>query len=563
MRKKWYAFSLLAIGVATTAYAQVQPFDNRTLLEKSKVLTPIQYMNAKADAIGKLGAKPRKNIGEYDVEILSTKKIIGENGIPATQIRARAWYADGMQVGFGPDGTVDIETFNYYNPRVFVPDVAGEYARNGKRGNSIVVERFREDPQQAMYDALAYTLRVKKEKFDNRRIQQGKVGTTTSTFYPDANPESTSGDSGLQYTNASATWAAVHDQTTGSNAYESNATFSIESQSATCTDWQIQRGLFVFDTSSIPDTDSASSVTLGVYVATGNISNGDNDAQDYIAVYESNHTATTSFSTSDFDYTKFGTTVWSDTKDLTSDFTLDAYNTFTLTAAGIADLSVTSVTRYSMREGHDAENVSYTCGGGNTTNRIILNSADTASTTTDPILTVEHSAAAAGGGSKPKKGFGRSFGFIPKAYAQDLSADDAKAIADFLKASDAQFGMLELAQLLCMVVLSISCLWYVLWRSDNLPGKSSNKTKNSVGSIESIGKDIFSMKMAIDGMTEELHKTTVNTDLATKAHSIIVQTDQDGVPSLLSIPKVLRELSGTMKELSRVLTKIESHFHET
>ena len=46
-----------------------------------------------------------------------------EGGI---QIFAQAWNLDGTQVGFGKDGTVDIERFQIINPPILVPDENGD-----------------------------------------------------------------------------------------------------------------------------------------------------------------------------------------------------------------------------------------------------------------------------------------------------------------------------------------------------------------------------------------------------------------------------------------------------
>lgn len=410
--------SVSALAFVGTVAAQIAPSDTRTLLEKRISMGEHEYRVEKTRAIAKVGKQRKVKAGDYSIEILSIDSILGEDGTPAVKVRAKAWDANGKRIGFGKDGSVEIETFVYYNPRVFVPDTNGEYSRTVERDFIPVVERFREDPKQALYDSLAYTMREKKEKFDDRNIIDGKIGTTTSTFYPDANPETNSADCGLQYTAVGPAWSAIREAATGNNAFESTATFTIQSQSASCTDFQIQRGLFMWYTAALPDTDAVSSFSVGVFVPTSGVANGDNDGEDTMALYGSTHTVTNGCSTSDYDYTLFGTTVLSNVIDLTAGFTANAYNTFTGTAGGIASVSLTAQTRFTIREGHDASGNSYACGGGNTENRITVNAADTAGTTTDPILTVEHSAAASPAAAPRRGASFDEWSFIPKIFAR-------------------------------------------------------------------------------------------------------------------------------------------------
>ena len=60
------------------------------------------------------------------VEIQSVNKI--EGGI---EVFARAWKG-AQQVGFGNDGTVEIERFRIFNPPVLVPDQNGAIVRESK-----------------------------------------------------------------------------------------------------------------------------------------------------------------------------------------------------------------------------------------------------------------------------------------------------------------------------------------------------------------------------------------------------------------------------------------------
>ena len=78
-----------------------------------------------------------------DIEILEVKVI--EEGI---EVLARAWGIDGDVIGFGKDGSVEIERFKIYNPPILVEDpINGSIIRENI--NSITKEvthrKLRED----------------------------------------------------------------------------------------------------------------------------------------------------------------------------------------------------------------------------------------------------------------------------------------------------------------------------------------------------------------------------------------------------------------------------------
>src|SRR5262249_50264514 len=123
-------------------------------------------------------------------QIVSVSPIDG-----GVEVHARAWDKNG-QIGFGPDGTVDIERFLIYNPPILVPDPTGTVQRvhtNPLTGVE-TIGRYREDAREALMQTLEDIIRVKQQKFGSEQIIVGKVGSTTSTFYPDKNQESSSVD---------------------------------------------------------------------------------------------------------------------------------------------------------------------------------------------------------------------------------------------------------------------------------------------------------------------------------------------------------------------------------
>src|SRR3990167_5173668 len=146
--------------------------------------TSEEIADIKGQEVAKIGAVGKINVkfsgSDYDIEIISTSAIKG-----GVEILARAWDLNG-QIGFG-DGTVDIERFRFINPPILVDDPNGDIIREWVDDDGNSKERkLRESPQEAILNSLAHTIKVKKEKFDSRNIIPDKIGSTTSTYYPNA-----------------------------------------------------------------------------------------------------------------------------------------------------------------------------------------------------------------------------------------------------------------------------------------------------------------------------------------------------------------------------------------
>jgi len=146
-----------------------------------------------------------------EIEIIEVNII--EGGV---EVFARAWNENG-QIGFGKDGTVDIERFRIFNPPVLVADDNGNIERGGEFLDSIQEDSpfryYREDAEEALLQSLEQTINTI-SKHGSSKIVSGKRGNTTTTFYPDASTESTSVDGYTTDDNSSTTartWAQVHD----------------------------------------------------------------------------------------------------------------------------------------------------------------------------------------------------------------------------------------------------------------------------------------------------------------------------------------------------------------
>ena len=216
------------------------------------------------------------------------------------------------------------------------------------------------------------------------------VFATVTTVYPDPSVESTSVD-GFSQSNlgAGSTWAANHDAASGTGTDDSGTAMEIESmeQAGESARFEIERAFFLFDTSAITDTDVVSSATLSL--ATLLIINTDDDGLDYVNIYTTTPAANTAIANADYD--QIGTTAQATAIDFGSLAAAGNYTDFTLNATGISSITLTGITKFGGREGHDVENTSITT---DTRNLWQVSSADTALTTLDPKLVITHGAAA-------------------------------------------------------------------------------------------------------------------------------------------------------------------------
>jgi hypothetical protein len=353
----------------------------KEILAKTKIReslfgkTRIEQANIKGVELAKIGPieKTRIALGlkEYDVEIIEIKAIDG-----GVEVFARAWNLDGTRVGFGADGTVEIERFRFFNPPILVADGTFRVEKKGKE--DVTYANVKESPIEALIEILAHTISVVAK--NGNRVIQGKIGNTTSTFYTN--------DSGAQDgvigVAESSSWATVRGATSGTapdgtdftaRGYVSGGNYSIE------------RGYTIFDTSAIPDTDTITSATVSVWANT--LYDSDNDAKDVINVYLFTPASDTAPVAGDFD--QFGTTEGSTSKDITAGIQTGTaggnVNNWALNSTGLTWINKTGKTCIGWREGHDVQNEAYAVS---TYTGVRFYRSEVGGTTYGPKLVVEH-----------------------------------------------------------------------------------------------------------------------------------------------------------------------------
>ena len=327
------------------------------------------------------------HVGTYDnakfgvkVEIQSLKaiEVEGQSGV---EIMARGWKGT-KPLGFG-DGSIEIERFRIFNPPILVYDPTGNIERFGEDGTSY---KLKEDPIRAIRETLAHNVKLVGKT--NAKIIKGKVGNTTSTFFPAAgSAEPVDGE--VRSANGEVVWATIRDET-GTTAVDTNANANVAKleTSTTSARWfSMTRGIFGFDTSAIPDTDTVDSATLSF---DGNAST-DNFTQS-VVIDRRVPTSTSTLNAGDYNRTGWAQVEQSSTRISIGSWATGSYNDFTLNATGLGNLSKTGLSWYGTRLSGDFDNSEPTWASGSISNAN-AKFADTAGTASDPKLVVVHTGA--------------------------------------------------------------------------------------------------------------------------------------------------------------------------
>lgn len=216
---------------------------------------------------------------------------------------------------------------------------------------------------------------------------------TVTTVYPDPDPETSTVDGpvGNDIAPSTDTWANIRGGTGTLNAGPSVTTQDPNvgySQGATNWKW-MYRSIYLWDTSSIPDTDTIDSATLSPF--------GAGTKRETLASQEIVPVTSTPASNTDLvgaDFNQLGTVAQAPVITVAS-YSTTAYNDFTLNATGRGNISKTGISKFGTRmEGDraDAEPAA-----SNSAASVDGNYAEATGTGNDPKLAVTHSAAAAGG----------------------------------------------------------------------------------------------------------------------------------------------------------------------
>ena len=324
--------------------------------------TQKEKANIKSVELAKVKIEEKFIKDGIEIEIIGDIKKI-DGGI---QVFAKAW-KDGKQLGFGKDGSVEIERFKFYNPPVLIDDENGDIIREyiDEETKETIQRKLKYDPDEIIKRILKQTiLQVGK---DGKNIVEGKVGNTTSIFYSEL------GQGKVQVYSGSNDWDTEHDRATGDAANMTSA-YPLTGKRSDGKFW-IVRMFNPFDTSALPDDDEISTATINIYgKATEAI--GDDDAQAYAQVIgPATRNSKSAMITAD--YNQAGAvdspTVYSnkifhvDSSQVGTKWDETDYNVFTLNQDGIDEILKDGVSDFAIREGHDIEDSAY-AGSDNTKN---------------------------------------------------------------------------------------------------------------------------------------------------------------------------------------------------
>lgn len=261
------------------------------------------------------------------------------------------------------------------------------YVVSGERIGEFVVD-FRSHPKfgKRIYHAfkpLWWGIHFYDWIFADRFAPQWSYGFDTLTAYPDPDIEVTTVDGWVGHS-ANDTYANLR-AAAGNFANDSSPSGSFaELQSTASVDEYdvLQRGIFLFDTSTIDDLATISSAVFSLF---GNTV-GNNLGSHGIGVVSSNPSSNTALANGD--YTSLGTTRYASDISIAS-WSVIGYNDFTFNATGLANVSKTGLTKLGTRLSLDIDNTTPTwsasvrcrAGGGY---------ADNVGTVADPKLVVTY-----------------------------------------------------------------------------------------------------------------------------------------------------------------------------
>ena len=183
---------------------------------------------------------------------------------------------------------------------------------------------------------------------------------TVSTFFPDGAPETTSVDGWAERGGQNEAFGTIR---AGAGSFFNDDLDVVGMvmlvTTATSPNYNsIRRGVFLFDTSSLPDTDTIDAVTFE-FVATAKADEFTEAAS--LSMVTSTPASNTALENAD--YTQLGTTKQATDLTIASVVADSAtYNAFTLNATGRGNISQTGISKFGARGTFDNDNVEPTWG---------------------------------------------------------------------------------------------------------------------------------------------------------------------------------------------------------
>jgi len=215
-----------------------------------------------------------------------------------------------------------------------------------------------------------------------------------TTFFPDPNPETTSVDGRVvaDKTGTPEIWTSIRSTTTNLFANDSaSITQAGQINSASIFgEWQFfSRGIFLFDTSSLPNGDTIDSALFRVFG-----SSKIDDFSDSLAMVTSTPASNTALVGAD--YSQVQTVLQAPVITLVA-WSNIAYNDYTLNATGLGNIDQAGVTKFATRCESDRANAEPAWTATDFTNVAVQVVASSPTAADDPRLEVTHTGAARAG----------------------------------------------------------------------------------------------------------------------------------------------------------------------
>jgi len=210
-----------------------------------------------------------------------------------------------------------------------------------------------------------------------------KVYATEGTFYPDADPETSTVDGWVANQNI-ADWSTARSASSANTVNDSDTYVNALNNYAGVPNYYIYRGYFLFYTSSLCTEAIISSAIFSSNA--GYKYDNDNSVYGFTVIVSSNPTSNAGLVVGD--YSKIGSTELSSRLDNTN-LVLNVYNDYVFNTDGNNTISKTGITKLGLREGHDLLN-SAPPEPADSYNGPQFKSAENSGTSQDPKLVVTY-----------------------------------------------------------------------------------------------------------------------------------------------------------------------------
>ncbi len=320
----------------------------------------------------------RISVGDYDVEVYDRSVV--DNGV---EFFVRAWDKSGLPVGFGVDGTVEYERFRFVNPPLKVPSGEKVMILDDLTGEEILTDVFVEDAYSAFSQVLNRVLSMV-VRFGADNIVNGKLGSTVTTVYPEADPASVAGDGkvvrNLSPGSDEAWLTIIAGAGTAASMNASNCSWYVYQPGSN--QWRnMTRNGFSFDTSSL-GSDVIDSGTVSLYGT--HKTNYVSGATWAYNLYSFSPASSTTYVASE--YQSFGSTAFSNTL-VHGSWNTAGYNDFPLNSSGLSYINGAGVTDFGLRETvYDVGAVTPPTSPGDAS--IHISCSEVAGTSQDPMLVI-------------------------------------------------------------------------------------------------------------------------------------------------------------------------------